>query len=48
MPAVLNDIFLGNGLETKHAAHHKTGLWLFAHTAMHQRNKYELGRRGAT
>lgn len=48
MPALLNDVFFGNGLETKHAAHPKGGLWLIAHTAVVKRNKYEFKWRYAT
>lgn len=48
MPASLNDVFFGNGLETKYVAHLKGGLWLSAYTAVFRINKYEFGWGRAT
>lgn len=48
MPASLNDVFFGEGLEAKHAAHPEGGLWLIAHAAVLRTNKYEFRWRGAT
>lgn len=45
---LLNDVFFGDGLETKRAACHEGGPWPIAHNAVLRRKKYKFRGRGAT
>lgn len=48
MLTLFNDVFSGDGLETKRAACHEGGPWPIAHIAVLRREKYKFRGRGAT